>query len=79
MISTMERSTYSRVVSVDCWFFVNSSVIAFIIARTSLLLMHSSSTSPTGGGGGSGGCPYFGGMVNRKEGETQTGYRLVKT
>jgi hypothetical protein len=49
---------------VDCWFFVNSSLNAFIMVLTSLLLMHSSSLSPTGGGGG---CTYFGGIVNRKQ------------
>jgi hypothetical protein len=27
----MECSIHSRVVSVDCWFFVKSSVITFII------------------------------------------------
>jgi hypothetical protein len=58
---------------VDYWFFVKSSVIAFIMAWTSLLLMHFSSSSPTGGGGGGGGgcCPYFGGMVNRKQRATK--------
>jgi hypothetical protein len=52
----------------DYWFLVKSSVIAFIMARTSLLLMHSSSSSLAGGGGegGGGGCPCFGGMVNTK-------------
>jgi hypothetical protein len=63
MILAMDHSTRSRVVSVDYWFFVNSLVSAFIMARTSLLLIHSSSSSPTGGGGG---CTYFGGMVNGK-------------
>jgi hypothetical protein len=63
----MENSTRSRVVSVDYWFFVNSSVSAFIMARTSLLLTHSSSLSPAAvAGGGGGGCTYFGGMVNEK-------------
>jgi hypothetical protein len=57
--------------SVDCWFFVKRSVIAFIMARTSLLLTHSSSSSPTGAGGGGGCCPYFGGMVNRKQRATK--------
>jgi uncharacterized membrane protein len=73
MIPTMECSTHSRVVSVDYWFFVNSSVSTFIMARTSLLLMHSSSSSPAGGGGGGGGggCTYFGGMVNGKQKATQ--------
>jgi hypothetical protein len=28
----MEHSTRSRVVSVDCWFFMNSLLIAFIMA-----------------------------------------------
>jgi hypothetical protein len=55
---------------VDYWFFVNSSVNTFIMARTSLLLTHSYSSSPTGGGGG-GGCTYFGGMVNGKQKGTQ--------
>jgi hypothetical protein len=44
------------------------------MARISLLLTHSSSSSPTGGGGGGGGgggCPYFRGMVNRKQRATQ--------
>jgi hypothetical protein len=50
---------------------MNSLVIAFIMARTSLLLTHSSSSSPAGGGGGGGGCTYFGGMVNRKQRATQ--------
>jgi hypothetical protein len=40
------------------------------MAQTSLLLTHSSSSSP-GGGGGGGGCPYFGGIVNRKQRATQ--------
>jgi hypothetical protein len=71
MIPAMERSTHSRVVSVDCWFFVNSSVNTFIMVHTSLLLTHSSSLSPTGGDGGGGGCTYFGGMVNRKQKVTQ--------
>jgi hypothetical protein len=72
MILAMERSTRSRVVSVDCWFFVNSSVNTFIMARTSLLLMHSSSSSPAaGGGGGGGGCICFGGRVNGKQKATQ--------
>jgi hypothetical protein len=67
MIPAMENSTRSRVVSVDYWFFVNSSVSAFIMARTSLLLTHSSSLFPAAaGGGGGGGCTYFGGMVNKK-------------
>jgi hypothetical protein len=66
MIPAMEHSTCSRVVSVDCWFFVNSSVSAFTMAWTSLLLTHSSSSSPAGVGGGRGGCTYFGGMVNEK-------------
>jgi hypothetical protein len=57
----MERSTHSRVVSVDCWFFVNNS----------LLLTHSSSSSPAGGSGGGGDCTYFGGMVNGKQKATQ--------
>jgi hypothetical protein len=65
MILAMEYSTHLRVVSVDCWFFVNSPVSAFIMAQTSLFLTHSSSSSPAGGDGG-GGCTYFGGMVNRK-------------
>jgi hypothetical protein len=65
MIQAMEHSTRSRVVFVDYWFFVNSSVSAFIMAWTSLLLTHSSSLSPTSGGGGGGGCTYFGGMVNK--------------
>jgi hypothetical protein len=56
---------------VDCWFFVNSLVSAFIMVQTSLLLMHSSSSSPAGGGGGGGGCTYFGGMVNAKQKATQ--------
>jgi hypothetical protein len=60
----MEHSTHSRIVLVDCWFFVKSSTIAFIMAQTSLLLPHSSSSSPAGGGGDC--CSYFGGMVNRK-------------
>jgi hypothetical protein len=64
----MEHSTRSRVVSVDYWFFVNSSVSAFIMVWTSLLLTHSSSSSPAGGGGG---CTYFGGMVNGKHKATQ--------
>jgi hypothetical protein len=73
MIPVMEHSTSYRVMSVDCSFFVKSSVIAFIMARNSLLLTHSSSSSPTGGGGGAGGgCwPYFGGMVNRKQRATK--------
>jgi hypothetical protein len=54
---------------------MNSSVIAFIMMRTSLLLTHSSSSSHATGGGG---CPCFSGMVNRKERATQIGYRLVK-
>jgi uncharacterized membrane protein len=63
----MKCSTRSRVVSVDYWFLVNSSVSAFIMARTSLLLTHYSSSSPaSGGGGGGGGCTCFGGIVNRK-------------
>jgi hypothetical protein len=68
MILAMEHSTCSRVILVDYWFFVNSSVIAFPTVRTFLLLTHSSSSSPTDGGGGGGGgcCPCFGGMVNRK-------------
>jgi hypothetical protein len=52
MIPAMEHSTCSRVVLLDYWFFVNSSVSAFIMAHTSLLLTHSSSSSPAGGGGG---------------------------
>jgi hypothetical protein len=43
---------------------VKRSIIAFIMAQTSLFLTHSSS-SPSAGGGGSGGrgcCPWFGGM-----------------
>jgi hypothetical protein len=64
MIPAMECSTRSRVVSVDYWFFMQSSLIAFNMVRTSLLLTHSSSSSPAGGGGGC--CPYFAGMVNRK-------------
>jgi hypothetical protein len=44
---------------------MNSSIIAFIMAQTSLFLTHYSSLSPAGVGGG-GGCTYFGGMVNRK-------------
>jgi hypothetical protein len=52
------------------WFFLNSSLIAFSMAWTSLLLTHSSSLSPAGGGAG-GGCPYFGGIVNRKQRATQ--------
>jgi uncharacterized membrane protein len=72
MIPAMEHSICSRVVSVDYWFFVNSSVSAFIMAWTTLLLTHSSSSSPTGGGGGGGGgCTYFGGMVNGKQKATQ--------
>jgi hypothetical protein len=63
---------------VDCWFLVNSSVIVFIIVRSTLELTHSSSSSPTSGGGGCGGCPDFGGMVNRKQRATEAGYRLVK-
>jgi hypothetical protein len=55
MILAMEHSTCSRVVSVECWFFVNSSAITFIMAHTSLLLTYSSSSSPAGGGGGEGG------------------------
>jgi hypothetical protein len=70
MIPVMECFTHSRVVSADCWFFVNISVSAFIMALASLLLTHSSSSSHTGGGGG-GGCTYFGGMVNRKQKATQ--------
>jgi hypothetical protein len=74
----MEHSTRSRVMLVDCWFFVKSSVIAFIMVRTSLLLTHSSSSSLDGGGSGC--CyPCFGGMVNRKQRATETGDRLVKT
>jgi hypothetical protein len=46
MILAMERSTRSRVVSVECWFFVNNSAITFIMAHTSLLLTYSSSSSP---------------------------------
>jgi hypothetical protein len=68
MIPAMERSTRSRVVSVDYWFFVNSSVSAFIVVQTFLLLTHSSSLSPAGG---SGGCSCFGGIVNRKQKTTQ--------
>jgi hypothetical protein len=71
MIPAIEHSTHSRVVLVDCWLFVNSSVSAFIMMQTSLLLTHSSSSSPTGGSGGGGGCTYFGGMVNRKQKATQ--------
>jgi hypothetical protein len=71
MIPTMECSTRSRVVLVDCWFFVNSSISACIMVRTSLLLTHSSSLSPAGDGGGGGGCTYFGGMVNEKQRATQ--------
>jgi hypothetical protein len=71
MIPAMEHSTHSRVVSVHYWFFVNSSVSAFIMARTSLLLTHSSSSSTADGSGGGGGCTYFGGMVNRKQKATQ--------
>jgi hypothetical protein len=71
MITVMEHSTRSRIVSVDCWFFMNSSVSAFIMTWTSLLLMHSSSLSPAGGGGGGGGCTYFGGIVNGKQRATQ--------
>jgi uncharacterized membrane protein len=72
MILEMERSTRSRVVLVDYWLFVKSSVSAFIMAQTSLLLTHSSSSSPAGGGGGGGGgCTCFGGMVNRKQKATQ--------
>jgi hypothetical protein len=65
MIPAMEHSTRSRVVPMDYWFFVNSSVITFIMAQTSFLLTHSSSSSPTGGGGGC--CPCFGGMVSKKQ------------
>jgi uncharacterized membrane protein len=73
MIPVMDRFTHSRVVSADCWFFVNISVSTFIMARASLLLTHSCSSSHTGGGGGGGGggCTYFGGMVNRKQKATQ--------
>jgi hypothetical protein len=71
MIPAMEHFTRSRVVSLDCWFFVNISVSAFIMAQTSLLLTHSSSSSPAGGGGGGGGCTCLGGMVNRKQKATQ--------
>jgi hypothetical protein len=81
MIPVMDHSTYTRVVSVDCWFFINSSIIAFIMVRSSFELMHLSSSSPTGGGGGcgGGGCgPCFSGMVNGKPIATQAGYRLVK-
>jgi hypothetical protein len=49
MIPKKERSTRSRVVSIGCWFSMNSSVIAFIMARTSLLLTHSFSSSSGGG------------------------------
>jgi hypothetical protein len=31
MIQSIEHSTRSRVMSVDCWFFVKSLVIAFIM------------------------------------------------
>jgi hypothetical protein len=68
MIPAMERSTRSRVVSVDYWFFVNSSVSAFILVWTSLLLSHSSSSSPTTGGGG---CTYFGAIINGKQKATK--------
>jgi hypothetical protein len=71
MIPAMEHSTRSRVVSVDHWFFVNSSISAFIMAWTSLLLTHSSTSSPAGGCGGGGGCTYFGGMVNGEQKATQ--------
>jgi hypothetical protein len=57
---------------------MNSSVIAFIMARSSLELMHSSSSSPASGGGGGGGGPYLDGMVNIKQRATQAGYWLVK-
>jgi hypothetical protein len=67
MFPAMEHSTHSRVVLVDCWFFVNSSISAFIMVQTSLLLTHSSSSSPAGGGGGGGGYTYSGGMVNGKQ------------
>jgi hypothetical protein len=77
VIPAMEHFTRSRVVSVDCWFFINSSMIAFNMERSSLELTHSSSSSPASDGRG-GGCPYFGGMVNRKQRVTQAGYRLVK-
>jgi hypothetical protein len=70
MTPAMEHSTRSRVVSVDYWFFMNRSLIAFTLAQTSLLLTHTSSSSPAGGGGG-GGCPCFGGIVNRKQRATQ--------
>jgi hypothetical protein len=70
MIPAMEHSTRSRVVSVDCYSFMNSSLITFIMVQTSLLLTHSSSSSLGGGGGGCC-CPYFGGMVNRKQRATQ--------
>jgi hypothetical protein len=66
MIPAMECSTSSRVILVDCWFFVKTLVIAFIMAQTSLVLAHSSSLSLGGDGGGGACCPYFGGMVNRK-------------
>jgi hypothetical protein len=36
MIPAMDCCTLSRVMSVDCYFFVKSSVIAFIMAQTSL-------------------------------------------
>jgi flagellar motor component MotA len=52
---------------------MNSSVIAFIMAQSSLELTHSPSSSLVGGGG-----LCFGGMVNRKQRTTQDGYRLVK-
>jgi hypothetical protein len=55
---------------VDCWFFMNSLVIDFIMVRSSLEPTHSSSSSLARGGGGG---PCFGGMVNRKQRATQVG------
>jgi hypothetical protein len=63
MTPAMECSTHSRVVSVDYWFFVNSSIIAFIMVRSSLELTHSSSLSLAASGGGG---PCIGGMVSKK-------------
>jgi hypothetical protein len=70
----MEHTTHLRVLLVDCWFFVNSLVYAFIMAWSSLVLMHSSSLSPTVASGD----PCFDGMVSRKQRAKQTCYRLVK-
>jgi hypothetical protein len=81
MIPPMGHSTCSRVLSVDYRFFVNSSVITFIMAHTSLLRTHSSSSSssPAGGGGGGGGLSLFWWHGEQKAESNTFGYGLVKT